>query len=58
MVENRGIEPRISACKADVFPLALVPQIGAPERIWTSDHTVIGRVLYQTELQEHKKLPR
>ena len=24
MVDDRGIEPRISACKADVFPLALV----------------------------------
>lgn len=26
LVETRGIEPRISACKADVFPLALRPQ--------------------------------
>lgn len=26
LVESRGIEPRISACKADVFPLALAPQ--------------------------------
>lgn len=25
MVENRGIEPRTSECKSDVFPLALVP---------------------------------
>lgn len=30
LVEDRGIEPRISACKADVFPLALVPQKMAP----------------------------
>ena len=26
LVEDSGIEPLISACKADVFPLALIPR--------------------------------
>ena len=33
LVDNRGIEPRISACKADVFPLALVAHFLYPSSL-------------------------
>ena len=46
-MENKGIEPLISACKADVFPLALIPHFVTlifenPPRAFAFDKAKLG----------------
>lgn len=38
LVEGRGIEPLISACKTDVFPLALTPHVIIGGKGWHRTH--------------------